>query len=168
MDSRLHGNDGRRAPRKEGVRKEKERGHSCPLPLVVPPPPEKMEISKRERERRERYPNAAAANAAATTGGQECPPSVRTASSIPIAIEGGARCWWWRARGGRHSRFFCHSCSFCHSRESGNPSSHGTAGVWHTNRRMDFLMDSRLHGNDGRRAPTEGDPPLSPPGRGEI
>ncbi len=40
--------------------------------------------------------------------------------------------------------------SFCHSRESGNPSSHGKAGVWQTNRRM----DSRLHGNDGKRPPT--------------
>ena len=48
MDSRLHGNDGKMARRKEGDRKEKERGHSCPLPLV---PSEKMEISKKERER---------------------------------------------------------------------------------------------------------------------
>ena len=41
--------------------------------------------------------------------------------------------------------------SFCHARESGNLSSHGKAGVWPTNRRMDARMDSRLHGNDGKR-----------------
>ncbi len=40
--------------------------------------------------------------------------------------------------------------SFCHSRESGNLSSHGKKSVWYTNRRM----DSRLHGNDGKRPPT--------------
>ena len=84
------GPDGRRE-----IGNLKERGHSCPLPLV---PSEKMEIRKKERERRARYPNAAAATTAATTGGQECPPSVT--SSTPIAIECGARHWRWRARGG--------------------------------------------------------------------
>ena len=29
-------------------------------------------------------------------------------------------------------------------------------------------MDSRLHGNDGRMAPTEGDPPLVPPEGGRY
>ena len=50
-----------------------------------------------------------------------------------------------------HSRTLL-SCppSFCHSRESGNLSSHGKKGAWLTNRRM----DSRLHGNDGKRPPT--------------
>ncbi len=46
--------------------------------------------------------------------------------------------------------------SFCHSRESGNPSSRGKKGVWYTNKRMDARMDSRLHGNDGRKLPPEG------------
>ncbi len=88
MDSRLHGNDGKRAPdgkkppRKEGDRKEKERGHSCPLPLV---PSEKMEIGKKERERRARYPNATAATAAATTGGQECPPPLP--APLPLQLK---------------------------------------------------------------------------------
>ncbi len=73
------------------------------------------------------------------------------------------------------ARSFCHSPSFSHSRESGNPSSHGKEGVWHTNRRMDARMDSRLHGNDGKKPPPEGgrwkvkgegtflSPDLSPP-----
>ncbi len=52
----------------------------------------------RERKRGESYLNAAVANATATTGGQECPPSVT--SSTAIAIECGARHWWWRTRGG--------------------------------------------------------------------
>ena len=73
MDSRLHGNDGKKPPRKEGDQKVKGEGTFLSPALS---PPERMEIRKKERERRERYPNAAAANATATTGGQECPPSV--------------------------------------------------------------------------------------------
>ena len=136
MDSRLHGNDGKRPP--TWYRKLPAFLLAFPHPLSFPHP-----------FCHSRTPSVIPAKAGIHPHMQKGRLAHKpTDGWIPV-------CTGMTERDPQHGTESClhsfwHSRPPRHSRESGNLSSHGKKGAWLTNRRM----DSRLHGNDGKRPPT--------------